>query len=144
MKALEGSRSASSCGVLLLLSIAIVALALFYWLGPPIFANRCIAKRTTGKYTATIELMNVSFKSVDNGDVLVQSYVPLPVPHVENRLYHFVAGIGPLDLRTVEARAADNISYYDFKDAYDAQRTGCEVEMVSFTDGSRWEMPSPM
>jgi hypothetical protein len=129
--------------MVLFAGLATLALALFYCFGPPVYPNWCVAKRAAGKYTATVGLTNVSFKSVASGDVLVQAYAPSPYPHLENRLFSFDTIVGPLDWRTVEAQAADNISYYDFKDIFSAWRR-CEVEMIRFTDGSRWEMPSPI
>jgi hypothetical protein len=143
MKSVESSKPARSRGMLLFVGLATVALALYYCLGPPVYPNSCVAKRAAGKYTATVGLTNVSFKSVASGYVLVQAYVLAPEPHLENRLYDFDAIVGPLDWRTIDAQAADNISYYDFKDTFSAWR-GCEIEMIRFTDGSRWEMGSPM
>jgi hypothetical protein len=107
----------------------------------PVTADHCaIRVMHDGNLEANVTLTNGSFKDVVHTTVLVNVDRSSQLYH--NRIFEVVARLHPGETRSVEGHSTD-ASLYEFKDSSFPSR-GCEVEYVTFADGTRWELPTPL
>lgn len=90
-----------------------------------------------GNATATLTLSNRSWKRIVHAEVLIDALVLRS--QGGDGLFDARTDVGPAETRTFDAWPLDR-KHYDFKSG----AGGCELEQIIFSDGTSWEMGSPL